>query len=51
MEEHLAERYVRRLAQLAFLSPKIVEAIENSSAPAGLTVSRLTQSIPYAWTQ
>jgi hypothetical protein len=50
-EVHLAERHIRRLAQLAFLSPKIIEAIENGSAPAGLTVTQLTQSIPYAWMQ
>jgi hypothetical protein len=49
VEEQLAERYVRRLSQLAFLSPKLVEAIDNGTAPAGLTVSCLIQ-LPYAWT-
>jgi hypothetical protein len=50
-EEQISERYVRRLAQLAFLSPKIIEAIDIGTAPAGLTVSRLTQSLPMAWAQ
>jgi Recombinase len=38
--ESLAERHVRRLAPLAFLSPTIIEAITDGDAPAGLTVSR-----------
>jgi hypothetical protein len=50
-EQQISERYVRRLAQLAFLSPKIVEAIDNGMAPAGLTVSSLTQSLPVDWTE
>ncbi len=37
--------------QFAFLSPKIIEAIENGTAPIALTVSQLTQSLPTAWTQ
>jgi hypothetical protein len=48
-EERLAERYVRRLMQLAFLSPDIIAAIDNGSAPAGLTLSNLTQGLPMAW--
>jgi hypothetical protein len=47
--EGLAERHVRRLAPLAFLSPRIIEAIADGAAPAGLTVSRLTQALPHAW--
>jgi hypothetical protein len=31
-------------------SPKIIQAIAGGTAPAGLTVSRLTQALPYAWT-
>jgi site-specific DNA recombinase len=46
----LAERDVRRLVQLAFLSPKIIQAIADGTAPAGLTVSRLTQALSHAWT-
>jgi site-specific DNA recombinase len=47
--EGLAERHVRRLAVLTFLSPKIIQAIADGSAPADLTVSRLTQALPHAW--
>jgi hypothetical protein len=32
------------LVPLAFLSPKIIEAIASGTARAGLTVSRLTQT-------
>jgi site-specific DNA recombinase len=48
--EGLAERHVRRLAPLAFLSPRIIAAIAEGDAPVGLTVSRLTQALPHAWT-
>lgn len=48
--EGLAERHVRRLVRLAFLSPKIIHAIASGTAPAGLTVSSLTQALPHAWT-
>jgi site-specific DNA recombinase len=47
--EGLAERYVRRLAVLAFLSPKIVQAIAEGTAPTDLSVSRLTQALPHSW--
>jgi site-specific DNA recombinase len=47
--ENLAERYVRRLAVLALLSPKIVRAIAEGTAPADLTISRLTQALPHRW--
>ena len=47
--EGLAERHVRRLAPLAFLSPKIVQAIADGAAPAGLTISRLTEALPHSW--
>ena len=47
--EGLAERHVRRLAPLVFLSPKIVRAIAEGAAPAGLTVSRLTEALPNSW--
>ena len=49
--EKLAERHVRRLAVLAYLSPKVVRVIADSAAPGGLTVSRLTQALPHAWSE
>ena len=48
--EGLAERHIRRLVPLAFLSPKIIQAIADGTAPAGLTVSCLTQALPHVWT-
>jgi site-specific DNA recombinase len=47
--EGLAVRHVRRLAPLAFLSPRIVQAIADNTAPAGLTVSRLADALPRSW--
>ena len=45
--EGLAARHVRRLSVLAFLSPKIIRAIADSAAPAGMTASALTQALPH----
>jgi site-specific DNA recombinase len=47
--EGLAERHVRRLAPLAYLSPKIIQAIADGTAPASLTVSHLTGALPRSW--
>ena len=41
--EKLAERHVRFLAPLAFLSPRIITSIGDGSAPSGLTVSVLPE--------
>ena len=49
--ENLVERYVRRLAILAFLSPRIIAAIADGSAPASLTASRLTDALPHFWAE
>jgi DNA invertase Pin-like site-specific DNA recombinase len=47
--ENLAERHVRFLMPLAFLSPRIVSAIADGAAPDGLTVSGLARSLPHRW--
>ena len=47
--EKLGERHVRRLLPLAYLSPQIVRAIADCTAPAHLTISSLTQALPNAW--
>lgn len=47
--ENLAERYVRRLAALAFLSPKVIRASIDETAPSDLTVTNLTQALPHSW--
>jgi site-specific DNA recombinase len=49
--ENLAERHIRRVAVLAYLSPKVLRAIIDGVAPGGLTVSRLTQALPHAWSE
>ena len=47
--ENKVERHVRYLAPLAFVAPRIVEAIANGSAPADLTVSMLARALPHPW--
>ncbi|MGW9332857.1 hypothetical protein [Bosea sp. NPDC055594] len=45
----LDQRHLRRLLPLACLSPHIVEAIANGTAPANLTLSALTSALPHDW--
>jgi site-specific DNA recombinase len=47
--ENLAERRVRFLAPLAYLSPRVIEAIAEGRAPAYLTVTRLARNLPTVW--
>jgi site-specific DNA recombinase len=47
--ENKVVRHIRHLAPLAFVSPRIVEAIANGSAPADLTVSILARALPHSW--
>ncbi len=47
--EGLGVRHVRRLAPLAFLAPRVIQAIADGSAPSGLTVSNLTLALPHSW--
>jgi site-specific DNA recombinase len=47
--EGKVERHVRLLAPLAFTAPEMLAAIIGGSAPNDLTVTTLTQNIPYAW--
>jgi len=48
--ESLGERQVRLLAPLAFVAPRIVAAIADSTAPADLTVTGLAKALPHSWT-
>jgi DNA invertase Pin-like site-specific DNA recombinase len=48
--ENLGERTIRKLLPLACLSPSIIRAIADGSAPANLTVTRLTAALPQEWT-
>ena len=47
--ENKVERHIRHLAPLAFVAPRIVEAIVNGSAPADLTVTLLARALPHGW--
>jgi site-specific DNA recombinase len=49
--ERKVERHIRLLAPLAFVSPRIVSAIMDGTAPAGLTVTGLAQLLAYSWTE
>jgi hypothetical protein len=46
IQEGIGERHVRWLTPLAFLSPKIVTAIVDESAPADFTVAMLVKALP-----
>jgi site-specific DNA recombinase len=47
--EGVGERYVRLLAPLAFVAPRLVAAIADGTAPADLTVTRLARRLPLSW--
>ncbi len=47
--EGLVERHVRFLMPLAFVAPRIIEAIADGTAPADLTVTRLAKALPSNW--
>jgi site-specific DNA recombinase len=38
-----------RLVPLAFLSPRVIDAITSGSAPVDLTVTSLTSALPHSW--
>ena len=44
--ENPAERHVRFLTPLAYLSPRIIEAIAEGRAPVDVTVTRLVRNLP-----
>ncbi|HJT41972.1 MAG TPA: recombinase family protein [Rhizomicrobium sp.] len=45
------ERHLRLLLPLAFVSPGMVKAIANGSAPTHLTVTGLAKRVPLSWNQ
>jgi site-specific DNA recombinase len=49
--EGQVERHIRLLAPLAFLSPRIIAAIFDGTAPADLTVTALAKALPYSWAE
>jgi site-specific DNA recombinase len=49
--EKLAERHLRFLAPLGYLSPRIIQAIADGRAPADLTNTKLARSLPPSWAE
>ena len=49
--EAVGERHIRLLAPLAFLSPRIIAAIADGTAPADFTVTGLAKALPYSWAE
>jgi len=49
--EGKVERHIRLLAPLAFVSPRIVSALLDSTAPADLTLTKLARVLPYCWAE
>src|SRR5439155_27392218 len=49
--ECMIERHVRLLVPLSFVSPRIVSALLDGTAPADLTVTTLARRLPYAWAE
>jgi hypothetical protein len=49
--EGRAERHIRLLAPLAFLSPRIVSALLDGTARADLTVTKLARALPHSWAE
>jgi site-specific DNA recombinase len=49
--EAQGERHIRQLAPLAFVSPRIIAAIVDGTAPTDLTVTGLAKALPYSWAE
>jgi site-specific DNA recombinase len=49
--EAKAERHIRLLVPLAFVSPRIVSKILDGTAPAGLTITTLARALPWSWAE
>ena len=47
--EGVGVRNIRKLLPLACLSPKIIRAIADGTAPANLTISKLSAALPHDW--
>jgi site-specific DNA recombinase len=43
--------HIRFLAPLAFLSPRIIEAIARGEARPDLTVTMLARALPHRWAE
>ena len=46
-----AERHIRHLVRLAFVSPRIITAIIDGTAPAGITATTLITGLSFSWAE
>ncbi len=49
--EKIGARHIRFLVPLAFLSPRIIEAIAHGDVRCDLTVSSLARALPHHWAE
>jgi hypothetical protein len=49
--ESKVERHVRFLAPLGLVSPRLIAAIADGSAPADLTITALAKALPHSWAE
>ena len=49
--EGKVERHIRNLASLAFVSPRIITAMIDGTAPAGITATTLMAGLSYSWAE
>ena len=49
--EGKAERHIRHLVRLAFVSPRIITAIIDGTAPAGITATTLLAGLSHSWAE
>ena len=49
--ESKAEPHIRRLVPLALLSPRIISALLDGTAPGDLTATRLAHALPCSWAE
>ena len=49
--ENKAERHIRFLAPLAFISPQLVSAIANGETRANLNLTTLLKNAAWSWTE
>lgn len=51
VEENLSGRYIRLLMPLAFLSPRVIDAIADGEVPADLNPTALPRNLPLDWAE
>jgi hypothetical protein len=49
--EGKAERHIRHLVRLAFVSPRVIAAIIDGTAPARITATALMAGLSHSWAE